>query len=292
MNRDVERFLKTNGFSQSTQKTYRWYLNRLINVDGIDPASLDAIGLADWLDSHEKWGGNMRYLAATSVKVFCRWLYGPNHSALDLVVKKAKTPPGRSLTDQQVDALYGIFTITGNSKRVFKDCRDLAMLSVFLDVGLRAHEICSLRVDQVFLDDPEYTYLNVKIKGGDWDEKPFSVYTALDLGTWLNVRDRIAKPSAKSVFVGVWGNTPGESITTDGLRAIVRSWGKRAGIGHISPHDFRRTSSTMAAEDGASDQVLMSQYGWSDSRMPQRYTRRLRKRKFLDYSPVTRVRSR
>jgi len=131
--------------------------------------------------------------------------------------------------------------------------------------------------------------LNVQVKGGNWDERPFSIYTALDLGTWLNVRDRIAKPGVNQAFVGVWGNTPGDPITTDGLRVIVRAWGKRAGIGHISPYDFRRTSSTMTVEDGASD--LMNQFGWSDSRMPQRNTRRLRKKRFLDYSPVSRNRS-
>jgi len=292
MKKKIEQYLRTRGFSVSTQKTYRWYLNQLTEIDGKDPADMDAVDLADWLDGHTTWGGNMRYLAATTVKGFCRWLFGPDHPCLDLIVKKAKVPPGRSLTDKKVVKLYEMFTITGEGKRILKDRRDLAMLSTFLDAGLRAHEICSLRVDHIFLDDSDYTYLNVQVKGGDWDEKPFSVFTALDLGTWLSVRDQVANPGVDTVFVGVWGNTPGEPMTTDGLRAVVRSWGKKAGIGHISPHDFRRTSSTMAAEDGASDQVLMSQFGWSDNRMPRRYTRRLRKRKFLDYSPVTRVRSR
>ena len=100
MEKSIERFLRTNGFSKSTQKTYRWYLNHLLLADGRDPQGWDAVDLADWLDEHQTWGANMRYLAAMAVKGFCKWLWGEDHPVTELVIKKAKTPPGRSLNDR------------------------------------------------------------------------------------------------------------------------------------------------------------------------------------------------
>jgi len=55
MDRDVERFLKTGGFSMSTRRAYRWVLNRLM-LDEIDVVGLDDVGLIDWLESHDTWG--------------------------------------------------------------------------------------------------------------------------------------------------------------------------------------------------------------------------------------------
>ena len=219
MDREIERFLKTGGFAVSTQRAYRWVLNRVM-LDGIDLAGLDDLGLVEWLESHETWGNSMQAQACEAVQSFVRFRYGDQHPVLNLHCKRLESAPGRSLTVDQVEALYGIFTIKGNGKRVLKAARDLAMVSVLLDTGLRSSEICRLECRHVFLSDHGFPYLAVRAKGGGWDEKPFSVYTALDLGTWLNAREKIVASGAKSCFLGVMGNTPGQPMTTGGLRAV------------------------------------------------------------------------
>jgi len=143
MDRDVERFLKTGGFSMSTRRAYRWVLNRLM-LDDIDVVGLDDVGLIDWLESHDTWGNSMMSQACAAIQSFIRFLCGDNHPALALKFRREESPPGRALTADQVEKLYGIFVTMGNGKRVLKATRDIAMVSVLLDTGLRSAEICRL----------------------------------------------------------------------------------------------------------------------------------------------------
>ncbi len=280
---DINEFLfsQEHNFSDKTQATYR-YLLELLHTTYPDPGKMDAAGFSNWLKDHE-WADSTRYLAACAVRAFLKWGYGAKHPALAVKVKKVEPPPQRTLTISEVEKLYQIFQPSDF------DRRDMAMLSIFLDTGLRASEICRLSLEHIHLG--EENYLSVKVKGGNWDDKSLSLYTALDIDNWLSVRDLYAHKKEKAVFVGIGGKTPGYTLTRDGLRAIVRVWGERAGIEHISPHAFRRTSATLGAEDGASDQLMMKQFGWKSAQMVTRYTKRLKNRAFVEkYSPVAKAR--
>lgn len=124
-------------------------------------------------------------------------------------------------------------------------------------------------------------------------DKSFSMITTLDVDNWLSSRENHAKQGVGTVFVGIGGRTPGRPLTRDGLRVIVREWGERAGLGEpISPHAFRRSGATIGAENGASDQLLMQQFGWTSPQMVRMYTKRIQIRLFAEnYSPVTKIRN-
>jgi len=47
-----------------------------------------------------------------------------------------------------------------------------------------------------------------------------------------------------------------------------------AGLDHHSPHGLRKAGATLAAENGATEAQLMAIFGWSDFKMPSRYTRK------------------
>ncbi len=277
-------YLLSRGYTESTRNTYRWILERL--TAETDPASLDAAGLLAWLDAHPTWGGNMRRLSLVVAQSYLRATYGEAHPALRLRIKRTATPPGRVLSLAQVRALYAALPAEA---RATKTIRDRAILSVLLDTGLRAAELCSLQTGHLHIDGDD-NYLTALTKGGQWQYKIISPLTVADLRRWLERRGEIASPGAATVFVAAGGLTPGRPLTPSGLRVIVRGWARRAGIAKLSPHDFRRTSATLAAGAGAGDQILMTQYGWKDSAMPRRYTQMLSLRQFLDYSPVELVR--
>jgi len=277
---EIEQFLSEQDYSEQTVMVYRYYLSLLAaSVPNLE--TMDAAIFVKWLGG-QGWGRSTQYLAGCAARAFLRWRYGAKHPALLYRIKRREPPPQRTLTAEEVETLYRGFGSDDGGRR------DLAMLSVFLDTGLRASEICRLALDHLHLEEK---YLSVEVKGGNWAEKSFSLITSMDLDNWLVVRDYHALDGVPTVFVSLGGNTPGKPLTRDGLRAIVRKWGERAGIDHISPHAFRRTAATLGAEDGASDQLLMQQFGWKSAQMVRRYTRKLQNRAFADdHSPVTKVR--
>lgn len=278
---EIDEFLfAKDTYSEATQKQYR-YLLELWMSSVEDLQKFDAKAFQKWIKSHA-WADNTQYVAACAIRAFIKWRWGAKHPALLFSVKRKDPPPQRTLTAAEVEMLYKSFPTNDFGRR------DTAMLSVFMDTGLRASEICRLSLDHLHLEE---LYLSVIVKGGKWMDKSFSMYTAMHVDNWLAVRDYYAVDGLDNVFVGIDGKTPGEKMTRDGVRVIVRNWGTRAGLSKpISPHAFRRTCTTLGAESGASDQLLMQQMGWKSAAMVRQYTKALRNRAFAEnYSPVARV---
>lgn len=59
-----------------------------------------------------------------------------------------------------------------------------------------------------------------------------------------------------------------ESFTNEFL-----TWSKAAGLENCTPHGLRKLAAKILAENGATEKELMAAFGWTDSRMPQIYTR-------------------
>jgi len=287
----IKKFFSECAYSQATEDTYSWYLTRfLADRPDLSPDNFSSVDFRDWIDNHQTWGGNSKHLAFCAIRVFLRWRYGDDHPALKYKRKRERTPPQRSFNDRQIEQLYTNFDTSGIGQKGKKGVRDLAILSVMLDTGLRASEVCHLQVRHIYIDFEYSSFIQINVKGGDWDTRSISVYTALDLENWLAIRKDVALPGVNACFVSL-GSYKGQPLTRHGLRGIVRKWGLKSEVGHMSPHDFKRSGATLAAEKGASDQLLMNQFGWKDKSMPRRYTQHIRNRKFLPYSPVAHVRN-
>lgn len=152
--------------------------------------------------------------------------------------------------------------------------RNLALVSLLVDSGLRAAEICRLQVENV---DLKLGLLVVVMKGGDEDIACFGETTAKRLEEWLGVQ--VAADGIETVFVSVGGITPRQPLTTSGLRNILRRLGEKAGVKGVSPHAFRRAFACISTEAGAPSRVVQAIGGWNDIRMVERYTKALRVRK-------------
>lgn len=282
MEAEIENFLNSGDYSESTQTTYRYHLGKLLKAHP-DTAALTAPVLGKWLKSHG-WSDSSRYLSYCAIKAFIKWKHGALHPALTHKVKRIEPPPQRTLTETEVDRVYQLFNTTTDPGR-----RNTAMLSIMLDCGLRASEVCRLDLNHLYLEEG---YLEIKVKGNRWETRGFSRDTAFDMDNWLIVRDYYALENINNVFVGLGGRTPGKPLTRDGLRAIVRKWAKDSGLKHFSPHAFRRSAATISSENGASDQMLMRQFGWKHASQPRRYTRKLDASNFSKrYSPVAHIRN-
>lgn len=270
---EVHRFIQYIPISNGTAKLYKHYicLFQYYCIDhNIDPENADPVTVAEWFD-RLGWTSSTKHFAAAALRRFYMWKYGERHPMLNLRVKKFYMPPQRTLKTEEVERL-----LSSINTRTTMGVRDLAILTLMLDTGLRATEICSIDLRKLNLKNRS---LQVRIKGGSWGEAVFFDYTANCISNWLSIRPTVADPEYTNVFVGVGGKTPGKKMTRYGLRAIMVKLARLAKVDHFSPHAMRRTFATLATENGAPTRLVQIAGRWRDIRMVETYTRTLQPEK-------------
>jgi len=272
----LDEFFTAHSWSPETQKGYRRMLTMFLE-DVRDPQAMQAVDFKAWLEGHETWGENTRWLAYVAVRNYLRWRYGRQHPALRYRFRRREQgKPQRTLTYEQITRLVESLDTT-----TVKGRRDLALVLFMLDTGVRASEVCRLERQYLDLQERRFAVLG---KGGRWREGVFGQQAAQALEQWLAV-----SPPSKAVFVSIGGKTPGRPLTPSGLKIIFRKLGKQAGIGLISPHDFRRTFATLAIRAGAPTRLVQVAGGWRSLEMVERYSRALVPQDFQQFFPVEQV---
>lgn len=208
-----------------------------------------------------------------AIRSWLEFELGPNNPAASLAPPRAPRRRQRCLSAQQLAAVLescDTATPTGT--------RDLALIALMADTGLRSAEVCRLRL--LDLDLPGLR-LSVQIKGGSDGTGVYSPLTAQYLARWLDVR--ASRSACPAVFVNLHHGT---QLTTSGLRVIMRRIGQAAGLAALSPHDLRRTMATLATLAGAPTRVTQVGGRWSSVAMVETYTASLAVDSFRRYSPV------
>lgn len=279
-------FLSTTNLTDKGKDTYMYFLRSFFeywyeaNPDK-DPKNSNLRHVQAWFKVHSNWSNATRYSASAALKKFFRYKYGGNHPICQLKIKRLDPGVQRTLQKNELmDVLAAIDTTS------VKGIRDLAIISLMVDTGLRASELCNLEIDRLDLVNQS---LSVIVKGGAWAEKLFFDYSTNCIVNWLNIRQEIAKPNVKNVFVSVGGKTPGTKITISALRYLSNTLSKITGLRHFSPHTFRRTFATLATENGAPSRVVQVAGGWKSIRMVERYTQALKKEAIKPFSPIDKL---
>ncbi len=276
MNREISDFLSSHPFAESTKETYRRVLCGLVEYD------LRHFTAADLLEfvSRPEWGSSQRYTALCAARSFIRWLYGVSHPALSARVKRVSPKPQRVLSPADALRLLASFDTSTPA-----GARDLAMVALALDTGLRVSELVRLQVVDV---DLSRRTLQVLVKGGKWGVAVFSEPTALYLSAWLAVRSPAA--GVGNVFLSFHHQSVGKPLTREGVKGLCKVWGGRIGL-KLSPHDFRRSFATLSTIFGAPSRVVQVAGRWSDIELVERYTRSLSASEIEKYLPVGRLQS-
>jgi integrase len=162
--------------------------------------------------------------------------------------------------------------------------RDLALVCVLVDTGLRAAEVCRLRTVDV---DLERLTLTVRVKGGELGQGVFCAATAHYVRGWLAWRERIARPETTTLFCGIGGLKTGTPLTTGGLRAIFRRIASRTGMtGGFSPHDLRRSMANLMTRLNSPERVTQVAGRWESTRSMRPYTEDIDLEDARRFSPV------
>ncbi|WP_160317549.1 tyrosine-type recombinase/integrase [Ornatilinea apprima] len=282
---EVLKMLALTEMSTATKQSYEFYCRDFFrwwfeNNPDLDPILVSVDDVMLWLSTHPKWTSSTKHIAGSALKKFYRWKYGEHPLEL-LKIKRVDPGPQRTLDrGELLDVLSSIDTTT------IGGIRDLAILSLMVDTGIRATEICNLEMDRLNLDKKRFT---VKVKGGGIAEKLFFDYTGLCLRNWLVLRDEIVMKGVKNVFVSVGGKRPGTPLTRSGIRYLSKKMSALSGIARFSPHCLRRTFATLATENGAPSRVVQVAGGWKSIRMVERYTKALKPEAIAPFSPIDKL---
>jgi integrase/recombinase XerD len=125
-------------------------------------------------------------------------------------------------------------------------CRDFAILTLLVRLGLRAGEVAALRLDDIDWRRGEIT---IRGKGNRQDRLPLPV----DVGQAVVDYLQHARPAAardRTVFVRA--QAPSRALTSNGVTTVVVRAGGRAGIGLVGAHRLRHAAATAMLHAGGS----------------------------------------
>lgn len=265
-------YLRSERRSPRTISAYLYHLDRLrlwlVERGIVSPDQVLVGHLREWkADLFDTWAPATVRQACAAAKAFFAWTEQPALCAV-LKVPRVRSGPQRTLTIEEVGALLAV--CDGGAKGL----RDRALMSLLLDSGLRSAEVCRVKVSDLefgvmILPGIRANRIVIEVKGGDRRPAYFGKATAEALRRWLDVRRAIDG----SLFVGIGGTQPGQGITPDGLRAILRKIGDAAGVSGVSPHAFRRAFACLLEQAGASTREVQELGRWSNLDMVLLYTR-------------------
>jgi len=199
---------------------------------------------------------------------------GPNPAARIPLPRVGKEPVGLALDGAGVEALAGA---AGNA-------RDRALVRLLADGGLRASELVALEERDVIIHrSPDGGVLELEVlvragKGGRGRTVSLGVDAAAALVQYLGAGPRqpgATRPLFQPLTAGRRQRLDGSGagISYDTVYRVVRAAAHRAGLGHLAPHDLRRTYATLALDLGVPAPRVSRQMGHRGLEQTVRYYR-------------------
>ena len=165
--------------------------------------------------------------------------------------------------------------------------RDEAILLFLLDTGIRASELCSLKVKDVDTSGRRCTVLG---KGNKHRTINFQKTTAKAL--WQYLKEDVREPDDP-----LFASESGDSLTRSGLLQLIGRLGQTAKIAaaRCSPHTFRHTCAVEFLRAGGNVFSLQQMLGHTSLHMTNRYVALAQadiENQHRQFSPVERLKGR
>lgn len=188
----------------------------------------------------------------SALRVFSRHLETNRLPPLPVAKIPFEREPERDPTVMTAGEVRRLFEVVAEDDDVVRRARDLALVAVLTQIGLRVHELVALDIEQV--DASTATLLAVRGKGGTRSDLPLNAPTLTLLGAWIASRARVAPPGERALFVSRRG-------TRLSIRAVERRFVElRDALGtakKITPHTARHSVATIGLSQGT-DVVVIS----------------------------------
>lgn len=212
-----------------------------------------------------------RYKPATAsnrfraLKVFFSWLIDEGEAGSNPMarMKPPHVPeePVAVIPDHDLRKL--LKACEGNT---FVDRRDMAILRLFIDSGMRRSELAYLSAENIEFDTGVAWVMG---KGGRARACPFGAKTARALDRYLRIRSTHSMASSPALWLGWQGHSG--PMTDSGVAQVIERRAATAGIGKIHPHQFRHGFAHSWLAEGGAEGDLMRLAGWKSRQMVSRY---------------------
>lgn len=204
-----------------------------------------------------------------SLRVLFNWLVREDElNASPMAKMRPPQPPRKPIPvyeDSEIQALLKVCEGKG-----FEQRRDIAILRVFIDTGVRVAEMAGIRYHS---EEPARNDLHLSRrliyiagKGGHEREVPIGRKSAQALDRYLRVRKGHKHAEESRLWIGSRGG-----MTDSGVAQMLRRRAKEAGVTAVRPHRFRHTFADDWLEAGGSEGDLMRIAGWNSWEMVRRY---------------------
>jgi site-specific recombinase XerD len=197
-----------------------------------------------------------------SLQQFFKWLVAEGEIPANPMngMSPPKVPEKPVAIYTNADLIKLLNACKGNS---FFQRRNAALIRVLMDTGIRAGELCGLRVSDVDLDIGLITCMG---KGRRIRSVPISAKTSEALARYLRQRNKHLHAALSSLWLTSRG-----ALTPSGLRAVLDRIGLRAQLKDVYPHRFRHTAAHAWLSAGGGERSLMRIMGWRSPAMLSRY---------------------
>ena len=168
------------------------------------------------------------------------------------------------LTVDEIDRIIGQINLS-----VPEGQRNRAMIETMYSCGLRVSELCSLRMEDLFLDEG---FIRVTGKGSKQRLVPISGRAVDEIKKWLMDRCHIdIRPGAEPyLFLSIRRGRPISRIM---VFDIIKDLTAKAGISKtVSPHTFRHSFATHLLEGGANLRAIQCMLGHEKISTTEIYT--------------------
>lgn len=148
-------------------------------------------------------------------------------------------------------------------EKLRKECRsirDLALLDFLYCTGCRVSEVARLNISDVNFETMECVVVG---KGNKERYVYLSDVAAMHLQEYLDART----DESEALFAGKGT----ERLKKNGIEAVLKEIGKRAGVTNVHPHRFRRTLATNLLDRGMNIQDVAEILGHADLKTTQIY---------------------
>ncbi|MFH1605412.1 MAG: tyrosine-type recombinase/integrase [Pseudomonadota bacterium] len=142
--------------------------------------------------------------------------------------------------------------------------RDRAIVLLLLDTGVRASELCGLRLCDVDLRNRQVTVWG---KGSKQRMLPISAATGKALWRYITA-ERGAALANEAVFINSHAGRP---LSRNALLQLLHRLGERAGVADVHPHRFRHTFAINYLRNGGNALALQTSLGHTTLEMVRTY---------------------
>ncbi|MCL5797116.1 MAG: tyrosine-type recombinase/integrase [Gammaproteobacteria bacterium] len=190
--------------------------------------------------------------------------------------KQSKLPTGRAITYDEVQSLLSTCL---QDKNQTKGCRDAAIITLGVYVGLRRSEIADLKAKRI---DLENMTIRVLGKGNKEEVLPLPESIKQYLIPWLNMRTQsITDQHLTGIYLFGAISKSGKLLNLDGISdkqvwEVLKQRSLAAGIdvdNLPTPHDMRRTRATTLLDAGVHPRIAQKMMRHANVETTMRYDR-------------------